>query len=101
MKLDQLYKSLGYDHEARLKNLEKYPNLIARSDDLLLEEITLLNLTGHYEDAKNKLDAHKFHPWEGGEEKVSGQYQLCRVELAKQALDAKNYDRACSRHVLQ
>ena len=33
-----------------------------------------------------KLDAHKFHPWEGGEGKVSSQYQICRVELAKQYL---------------
>lgn len=94
MELDQLYKRLGYDHELRLKNLEKYPELIARRDDLLLEEITLLNLTGRYEEAMRKLDAHKFHPWEGGEGKVSGQYQLCRVELAKQALVGKDYDRA-------
>jgi tetratricopeptide (TPR) repeat protein len=33
-----------------------------------------------------KLDAHHFHPWEGGEGKVPAQYQLCRVELAKQAM---------------
>ena len=33
-----------------------------------------------------KLDARKFHPWEGGEGKVSTQYQICRVELAKKAL---------------
>lgn len=61
MKLDQLYKSLGYDHEARLKNLEKYPNPITRRDDLSPEEFTLLNLTGHYEEAKMKLDAHINH----------------------------------------
>lgn len=94
MELDQLYKSLGYDHQMRLDNLTKYPALIAQRDDLLLEEITLLNLTGHYEEAMKKLDAHKFHPWEGGEGKVSGQYQLSRVELAKQALDGRDYDRA-------
>ena len=36
--------------------------------------------------AMKKLDAHQFHPWEGGEGKVSSQYQICRVELAKQEL---------------
>jgi tetratricopeptide (TPR) repeat protein len=94
MELDQLYKRQGYDHDMRLKHLEQYPELIAQRDDLLLEEITLLNLTGHYEEAKEKLDVHQFHPWEGGEGKVSGQYQLARVELAKQALDRKDYDTA-------
>ena len=94
MELDQLYKRLGYDHDMRLKHLEQYPELIAQRDDLLLEEITLLNLNGHYEQAKEKLDAHQFHPWEGGEGKVSGQYQLSRVELARQALDRKDFDAA-------
>lgn len=94
MELDQLYKRLGYDHDMRLKHLEQYPELIAQRDDLLLEEITLLNLTGHYEQAKEKLDVHQFHPWEGGEGKVSGQYQLSRVELARQALDRKDFDAA-------
>ena len=52
----------------------------------MLEEITLLNQLGRYEEAMHKLDAHKFHPWEGGEGKVPAQYQICRVELAKQYL---------------
>ena len=52
----------------------------------MLEEITLLNQLGRYEEAMQKLDAHRFHPWEGGEGKVSSQYQICRVELAKQLL---------------
>lgn len=86
MELDQLYKRLGFDHAARLENLEHYPLLIAERDDLLLEEITLLNLTGQYAKAIELLDSHIFHPWEGGEGKVPAQYQLSRVELAKQAL---------------
>lgn len=96
MELDQLYKRLGYDHAMRLKHLQQYPELIAKRDDLLLEEITLLNQTGQYEEAMKKLDAHQFHPWEGGEGKVSGQYQLCRLELAKKALVAKDYETAIS-----
>ncbi len=94
MELDQLYKRLGKSHQERLAFLQKYPALIAQRDDLLLEEITLLNQTGAYEQAMNLLDGHQFHPWEGGEGKVSGQYQFSRVELAKIALKEKEYDQA-------
>ena len=91
MELDQLYKRLHKPHQARLDFLQKYPKLIQQRDDLVLEEITLLNQLGRYEEAMQKLDAHQFHPWEGGEGKVSSQYQICRVELAKQEL--ANLDR--------
>ena len=89
MELDQLYKRLHKPHQERLDFLQKYPELIQQRDDLVLEEITLLNQLGRYEEAMAKLDAHQFHPWEGGEGKVSSQYQICRVELAKQALTGK------------
>ena len=86
MELDQLYKRLHRPHGQRLTFLQQYPELITRRDDLILEEATLLNQTGRYEEAKQIVDAHHFHPWEGGEGKVSGQYQFARIELAKQAL---------------
>ena len=92
MELDQLRKRLHHSHQERLTFLQKYPELIQRRDDLVLEEITLLNQTGHYEEAMQKLDAHIFHPWEGGEGKVSAQYQICRVELAKQALTRRDFE---------
>ncbi len=94
MELDQLYKRLHYPHQQRLHRLQKFPELILRRDDLVLEEITLLNQTGRYEEAMAKLDAHTFHPWEGGEGKVADQYQFCRVELGKQAISNHEYDRA-------
>ena len=86
MELDQLYKRLHRPHKDRLDFLQKYPQLVERRDDLVLEEITLLNQVGRYEEAMLKLDARTFHPWEGGEGKVSAQYQICRVELAKKML---------------
>ena len=89
MELDQLYKRLQKPHQERLDFLQQYPQLIAQRDDLVLEEITLLNQLGRYEEAKEKLDAHQFHPWEGGEGKVPTQYQVCRVELAKRLLSEK------------
>lgn len=86
MELDQLYKRMHRPHKDRLEFLQKYPELIACRDDLTLEEITLLNQTGKYDVAKDLIDKHVFHPWEGGEGKVSGQYQFARVELAKKFL---------------
>ncbi len=86
MELDQLYKRLQRPHAERLAFLQKYPDLIQRRDDLVLEEITLLNQVGRHEEAMHKLDSHIFHPWEGGEGKVPAQYQICRVELAKRLL---------------
>ena len=94
MELDQLYKRVRRPHKERLAFLRQYPDLIEQRDDLVLEEITLLNQTGEYEKAKALLDAHSFHPWEGGEGKVPAQYQLARVELAKQALTAGNNQEA-------
>ena len=86
MELDQLYRRIQKPHQQRLDHLQQYPELIRQRDDLVLEEITLLNQTGRFDEAKSLLDAHQFHPWEGGEGKVPAQYQIARVELAKQAL---------------
>ena len=94
MELDQLYKKLQHPRATRLALLGKYPDLVAQRDDLVLEEITLLNQTGRYEEAIAKLDAHRFHPWEGGEGKVPMQYQTSRVELAKQAIADGRHDDA-------
>ncbi len=86
MELDQLYKVTGRPHAERLAHLEQYPALIAERDDLLLEQITLLNHLGRYDEAMALLDSHIFHPWEGGEGKVPAQYQYARVEKAKSLL---------------
>ena len=94
MELDQLYKRMGRPHKERLALLEKHSDLIAQRDDLLLEQITLLNLLGHYRQAMQLIDSHIFHPWEGGEGKIPAQYQLARVELAKQLIREAKYAEA-------
>ncbi|MCR5841180.1 MAG: hypothetical protein K6G86_03785 [Bacteroidales bacterium] len=86
MELDQLYKKLGFPAQERLDRLQAHRAQVESRDDLVLEEITLLNDLGRYAEAREKLDAHRFHPWEGGEGKVPAQYQRCRVELAKRAM---------------
>ena len=97
MELDQLYNRMQKPHQQRLDFLQQYPQLVAQRDDLVLEEITLLNQLGRYEEAKEKLDAHQFHPWEGGEGKVPAQYQFCRVESAKQILGGKRKEESGKR----
>lgn len=91
MELDQLYKKLGVSHSERLAFFEKHSELVEQRDDLCIERITLYNFLGEFEKAKTLIASRKFHPWEGGEGKITGQYTLCRVELAKIAITEKRY----------
>ena len=86
MELDQLLGKLGHPAGERLELLQSHRSQVERRDDLVLQEITLLNALGRHAEARERLDAHRFHPWEGGEGKVPEQYQLARTELAKQAM---------------
>lgn len=94
MELDQLYKKLNKDHQERLQFLEEHLDLVEQRDDLFLERITLYNQLGYYKKAKELIVSYKFHPWEGGEGKVVGQYIVCQLELAKQCIDEGNYEQA-------
>ena len=75
LEYDQLAAKNNVALEDRLALLEKYPELVEDRDVLYLEYITLLNETGQYDKALDALKEHTFHPWEGGEGKVSGQYR--------------------------
>ena len=94
MELDQLYKRLNRPHIERLCFLEQHIDIVMTRDDLYLEYVTLLNQTGQYREAIRRIDQRKFHPWEGGEGKVPAQYQLARLELAKELINRKKYDDA-------
>ena len=94
LELDLLYKNTGVFPENRLAFLEKYKENLSFRDDLYLEYITLLNITGKYNSAYKKLMEHNFHPWEGGEGKVPAQYIACLVQAAKDEIAAENYKKA-------
>lgn len=94
---DQLYKKLGYAPDDRLAELQSYPHLVERRDDLYVEYVTLLNLAGRHEQAIRALEARKFHPWEGGEGKVTGQHVRAHVALGRQALSNGRYEEAIAR----
>lgn len=87
--LDQLYKKTGMVPANRLANLESHQELVVTRDDLYLEYITLLNTLQQHEKVIALLTGHKFHPWEGGEGKVTGQYVFAHVELGKRYLAAQ------------
>jgi len=94
MELDQLYKLQQVTPAKRMSLLNQYPDLVEERDDLYLERITLFNLLGGHQEAFELLSKRQFHPWEGGEGKVTSQYLLAGMELAKQALLEQDYLKA-------
>ena len=92
MELDQLYKRLNIAPEVRLLRLNKYPELIEERDDLCLERAALYNQLNQFEKAFKLIMSRKFHPWEGGEGKVIGQYVFSLKEMAKKAIQNKEFE---------
>lgn len=97
LELDQLYKKIGVGIETRLTNYDKYQGTFMSRDDLYLEYVVLHNMLGQYQKAYELIMKRKFHPWEGGEGKVTSQYKLSLIALAQIAIqeqrlhDAKEY----------
>ncbi|HKI45111.1 MAG TPA: tetratricopeptide repeat protein, partial [Balneolales bacterium] len=89
--LDQLYKKQGKSPEERLKMLNDHLALVEQRDDLYLERVMLYNLQGNYRKAAELLATRHFHPWEGGEGKVTGQYVLSHVQLGREYLGNGDY----------
>ncbi|MDR0792174.1 MAG: DUF5107 domain-containing protein, partial [Chitinophagaceae bacterium] len=94
MELDQLYKRLNYPVEKRLSFLEDNSTIVQERDDLYLEQISLINFSGNHAKALLLLSSGKFHPWEGGEGKVSGQYLYALVQCSRKHIEGKNFDAA-------
>jgi tetratricopeptide (TPR) repeat protein len=92
--LDQLRKKLNTSPLDRLAELESRPDLVDERDDLAIEIITLLNTVGRPDEAFRRLASRTFHPWEGGEGKVTGQYVVASVERAKRAIRDGDYSAA-------
>ncbi|MDF7814960.1 DUF5107 domain-containing protein [Hymenobacter sp. YC55] len=97
MELDQLYKRLNHNPAERLARLEAHLDVVEFRDDVALERVTLYNLIGQPERAYKLLMARQFHPWEGGEGRVSGQYVASLLALAKVDLEQEQYATALGR----
>jgi tetratricopeptide (TPR) repeat protein len=97
--LDQLQKTTGVGPDARLMLIEQHLALVAERDDLTVEYLGLLNAASRHADALAVMRQRVFHPWEGGEGKVTAQYRITLVEIAKQQLHARNAQEAI--HLLE
>lgn len=91
---DQLAALLGQGPRERLAFLENYMETVLKRDDLYLQYIFLLNCLGQYQKAYNALMQRNFHPWEGGEGKVSGQYVYSLIGLALAQLERHDEQKA-------
>jgi tetratricopeptide (TPR) repeat protein len=94
MELDQLYKRLNRSPKERLAFLEEHVGVVEKRDDLYLERAALYNFLGEFEKAYELIQQRKFHPWEGGEGRVSGQYIFSLVEMAKESIRSAQYTEA-------
>lgn len=94
--LDQIYKKRNIAPKTRIQHFDAHKETFEQRDDLWVEYITLLNLLGHYEQAYEHTMHHKFHPWEGGEGKITTQYVLSLVALARAAMAKGDVKKAIS-----
>lgn len=92
--MDQLSKRLGVSHEQRLAVIEQHHDLVEQRDDLTIERSSLYNQTGQPQKALDIILSRRFHPWEGGEGLVSGQYVWAHVLLGRQCLEGGKADEA-------
>lgn len=94
MELHQLYKRLNRSPAERLAFLEQHMDTVVQRDDLYLELICIYNFMGSYGEALSLMMNRQFHPWEGGEGKVSGQYVHSLVQLARLSMEKNEGEQA-------
>ena len=90
LELDQLYQKLQTSVDKRLSLYKKHIELIEKRDDLYTEFVTLLNNAGKHKEAYDYIVRHNFQTWEGAEGKITGQFKVALLELAKEDLASKN-----------
>src|SRR5690606_37196580 len=84
--LDQLRKRRNRTPQQRFEWLHQHRALVEQRDDLMIEYITLLNMLEQHQQAFALLQGRQFHPWEGGEGKVTGQYVASLIGLGRALL---------------
>ncbi|MCR4998663.1 MAG: DUF5107 domain-containing protein [Lachnospiraceae bacterium] len=94
LELDQLYQRMQVSDQKRLNAYAKNIDLIQKRDDLYTEYVTLLNSVGQYHKAYELIVGHHFQTWEGAEGKITTQFKVALLQLAKGDLAAGDYDGA-------
>lgn len=80
--LSQLYAICGKDTATRLSLLKNNIAVTEDRDDLYAEYLGLLADEGKYAEAMTLMESRRFHPWEGGEGKVTRLYKRLKCALA-------------------
>lgn len=83
---DLLDKLVGEQAEKRLSRLESRLACALKRDDLTAELLHLWHLAGKTEQAAEILSQRKFHPWEGGEGKITSQFIINHLLRAWQLI---------------
>ena len=92
--LDQLHVKLRKSPADRLAFLQRHPAGVDQRDDLTIEVATLHNLLGHPQKALDIIMGRHFHPWEGGEGRVTSQYVASLIQIARRHMRVGDVDSA-------
>jgi len=92
--LDQLYKKIGLSFDRRIEQYEENAAAVLKRDDVYIEYVTLLNQLGRNKEAYARIMEFEFRPWEGAEGKVTAQYKMALLEVAKECLQKTQYKEA-------
>ena len=94
LELHQLYGKLNRSVAERFAFLDAHRETAFVRDDLTIEYCTLLNSMGRHEEALSIIENRQFHPWEGGEGKVTTQYAFALTQMGVSALHAGDAHKA-------
>ena len=94
--LDQLHKRCAMAPAERLALLEAHREVALKRDDLTAELLGLYHIEGRLEAAAEILRLREFHPWEGGEGRVTGQYLINRQRQALALMAQDRHEQAIS-----
>lgn len=83
LELFQLYNLTDKSYKDKFNLLQDNISVVEKRDDLYIDYINLLVQDGKYAMAYNLIMSRHFHPWEGGEGKVTKLYKQCLSALAK------------------
>ena len=94
LELIQLEEKLHISVEERFALLDRYYSTTEKRDDLFIIYISFLNRMGKNEKALELLSGRIFHPWEGGEGKVTREYITALKALALRKMETGGFDEA-------
>lgn len=86
LELDDLYRRVGRTMPERLALLNARCGIVGERDDLTIRRAGLLTSSGEPERALALISDRHFHPWEGGEGVVPGEYRRAHIRLGLYAL---------------